>query len=86
MKNLIFKTLRFTGLHLLFRRFIQKKKVTILAFHNISPACAEEAIIYLKAHYTIIPLRRYIRAVQTKDPGLLPPYALVITLDRRQKT
>ena len=38
MKRLIFKVLRFSGLPFIFREFIQKNKVTILMFHDISKA------------------------------------------------
>lgn len=79
MKNSIFKLLRFSGLPFFFREFIQKKKVSILLFHNIRKGDAEKAFAYLRRKYNIISLQQFIDAVHNNIK--LPPKALIITFD-----
>ncbi|MGV3504992.1 MAG: polysaccharide deacetylase family protein [Adhaeribacter sp.] len=81
MKKILFKVLRHCGLPALFREFIQRDKVTILLFHDISAQVAEQTFSYLSRHYNIICLNDFIDACEKKDPLRLPPKALILTFD-----
>ncbi len=81
MKRLIFKVLRFSGLPFIFREFIQKNKVTILMFHDISKETAEKTFSYLLKKYNIIELNEYLNATERKDESIIPKKALIITFD-----
>jgi peptidoglycan/xylan/chitin deacetylase (PgdA/CDA1 family) len=81
MKASIFKALRFLGLPTLFRELIQKNKVTILLFHDLSEATAEQTFSYLSHYYNIIDLNDFIEACEKKDKSKIPKKALIITFD-----
>ncbi len=73
--RILYKILRFSGLPFLFREIIQRRRVTILMFHDIGPAAAEQAFAYLTKKYNVISLDDFI----ARKP--LPPKALIITFD-----
>lgn len=81
MKKLLFKALRYCGIPAFFRECIQKNKVTILLFHDISAEVAEQNFSFLMRHYHIIDLNDFIDACEQKAPDKLPPKALIITFD-----
>jgi peptidoglycan/xylan/chitin deacetylase (PgdA/CDA1 family) len=81
MKALIFKALRFSGLPILFREFIQKNKVSIILFHDLSKEIAEQTFSYLSRHYNIIDLNDFIEACEKNDQTRIPRKALIITFD-----
>ena len=69
----------------LIREFIQKKRVTILLYHDIS---AENALLhfqYLKEKYNIIPLQTFIKAHKENKVKDLPKKSLIITFDDGHK-
>ncbi|MGB6153964.1 MAG: polysaccharide deacetylase family protein [Pricia sp.] len=79
MKKLIFKILRYSGIPFLVREIVQRRKVTILLFHDIDEATAEKQFSYLLQNYNIISLNDFIYARENRQS--LPPKALVITFD-----
>ncbi len=81
MKKSIFKILRFSGLPFLFRELIQKKKVTILMFHDINKVTAEKTFSFLKKKYNIIDLNVFIKACRKQEKDKIPEKALIITFD-----
>lgn len=81
MNRLLFRILRLSGLPVLFREIIQKKKVTILLFHDIKVKTAEKTFVYLNKKYNIIDLNDLIDAIEKKDFRKIPPKALIITFD-----
>ncbi len=80
-RKLFFKLIRYTGLPALFRRFYQRRRVTILVFHDIDPRKAEPVFAFLKRNYNLISLKTFIRACQNKKAEDLPARPLVITFD-----
>ncbi len=66
---------------MLFREFIQKSKVTILMFHDISSETAEKTFVYLKKKYNIIDLNEFIEVSERKDGSKLPKKSIIITFD-----
>ena len=81
IRSAVFRLLRFSGLPWLFRETVQRDRVTVLVFHDPSPAAAERIFAYLAAHYNVISLRQYVDACRRQDGGRLPPKALVVTFD-----
>lgn len=81
MNKLLFKILRFSGIAFLFREIIQRKKVTILLFHDLKAKTADKTFAYLKNHYNLIGLNDLINAIDKKDFSKIPPKALIITFD-----
>lgn len=81
MNPFIYKILRFSGLPFLFRELIQKKRVTILLFHDITEDAAEKAFLYLSRKYNLISLTDFIDACERQDKSKIPHKALIITFD-----
>ena len=81
VRNLIFKALRYSGLPLLFREIGQRKKVTIVMFHDLAPDTAARSFAYLAKHYNIIGLNDFLEARRQGNASRLPDKALIITLD-----
>jgi peptidoglycan/xylan/chitin deacetylase (PgdA/CDA1 family) len=81
LNRLLFILLRYSGVALFFRQFIQIKKVTILCFHDISYDCAEKTFTYLLKHYNIIDLNTFIHAAESNNRNVLPKKALIINFD-----
>lgn len=81
LKIIIFKVLRLSCVPLLIRNFMQRNKVTIVLFHELGADDAERVFKFLKTKYNIISLQLYLQALKTKDYGLIPKKALVITFD-----
>jgi peptidoglycan/xylan/chitin deacetylase (PgdA/CDA1 family) len=81
MKAILFKVLRVTGLPTLFRELIQRDKVSILLFHDLSEKIAEQTFTFLSKNYNIISLNDFIEAREKKDFSGIPRKALIITFD-----
>jgi peptidoglycan/xylan/chitin deacetylase (PgdA/CDA1 family) len=75
-----FMAVRFSGLPLLFRQLVQKRKVTILLFHDISVKTAEQTFGYLAKKYNIISLENFLH-FHTQKNATIPERAMVITFD-----
>lgn len=81
MSKLLYKYLRYTGLPFLFKELVQKNKVTILLFHDITPDAAEKAFIYLMNEYNVIDLNLFIEALKGNAGTKIPKKAVIITFD-----
>lgn len=81
MRKLLFKCMRYSGLPWVFRELIQKNKISILLFHDISPEIAEKSFLYLQENYNLIDLNFYIDALYSEGVKEIPKKALVITFD-----
>lgn len=80
MRAIIFWLLRLTGLPLLLREVVQRRRVSILCYHDPRPEDFARHLRVLTRLYSVIPLERYL--AWRRDPAIdLPPKALVITLD-----
>lgn len=81
----LFLFFRYSGITLFIREIFQRKKVTILLYHDISPENAQRHFTYLKSRYNLISLSDFIGAHQQKRVDQLPPKSLIITLDDGHK-
>lgn len=83
MKKILFKILRYSGISTIIRETVQKKKVTIITFHDPLPETFNETITYLKKYYNIIPLSLYVEYLTSNR--VVPSKAIIITLDDGHK-
>ncbi|MBI3899630.1 MAG: polysaccharide deacetylase family protein [Gammaproteobacteria bacterium] len=80
MREFVFLLFRITGLPLLLRELVQRRRVSILCYHDPRPEVLEAHVRYLRRHYSIISLRQYLDwRRQPTTP--LPPKPLILTLD-----
>ena len=63
------------------REIFQRKKVTILCYHDIDVSTADKHFRLLKSKYNIISLREFVDAKKAEAVNKLPPKSLVITID-----
>lgn len=77
--NFIYWCVRYSGLPIIFREIIQRKKVTILYFHEIHPETADKTFRYLLRKYNIISLNEFFNLHREKRTP--PKKALIITFD-----
>lgn len=83
-KKIIFLLFRITVIPLLVREFIQRNKVTIILFHDLSKDRAERYFKWLKKKYNIIPLSSYLDYLKDATQKL-PSKSLIITFDDGHK-
>ncbi|CAH0999525.1 hypothetical protein LEM8419_00825 [Neolewinella maritima] len=81
MKALAFRLLHQSGCVRLFRFLYQRRRVTILLFHDPSPTAMEMALRYLTRFYRIISLQTYLEARSAGTTDRLPEYSLILTFD-----
>src|SRR5262249_21914871 len=74
LRAVVFRLLRRSGLPWLVRHTIQRRRLTILVYHDPPPAVMERHLELLRRLYTVVSLRDAVEA----QP---PPGALVVTLD-----
>jgi peptidoglycan/xylan/chitin deacetylase (PgdA/CDA1 family) len=85
MRKLAFLLLRYSGLPFLFREIIQRNKVSILLFHDISKETAEKTFGYLSRKYNILDLNDFIEACEKRNSNHIPKKAMIITFDDGHK-
>jgi len=80
MKESIFALIWYSGIPYCFREILQRKRVTIVLFHDISPKNAEKVFGYLKKKYTLIGLQDLL---DNYDAGTwnFPKKPLIISFD-----
>ena len=81
IKKILFAVLRYTGLPLLFREVIQRNKVTILLFHDISRSEADLIFSSLIKKYNIISLDQYLTNINAGNKNSLPKKSAIISFD-----
>jgi peptidoglycan/xylan/chitin deacetylase (PgdA/CDA1 family) len=74
---------RFSGLALLIRWALAKRKVTFIFYHDPSVGVLRRHLEYLKKRYNFISLAEYIDS--RENSFSLPPYAMVVSLDDGHK-
>lgn len=77
----LFLLLRLTGIPFLLREIVQRRRVTILCYHDPEPGVAAAHFRFLSRSYSVIPLRRFLDWHQGKDREPMPAKALVVTFD-----
>jgi len=75
LRAVVFWLLRRSGVPWVARRTVQRRRLTILVYHNPRPAVMERHLELLCRLYRVVSLREYV------EKRTLPPGALVVTLD-----
>jgi len=86
IRKLLFILLRLTLIPFFIREVIQRKRTTILVYHDIKPEIADMHFEILKSKYSIISLRDYVSAKKLGKVDRLPPKSLIITFDDGYKS
>jgi peptidoglycan/xylan/chitin deacetylase (PgdA/CDA1 family) len=73
--------LRLSGLPLLIREVLQRRRVTILVYHRVDPVTADGHFTALRRSYTPISLQQYLEARRDNAPERIPPRAVIVTID-----
>ena len=81
IRKIIFFILRFSFIPFLIRETLQRHKVSILVYHDISPEIADKHFSVLKKYYTLISLTDFLESRKSGTLSALPPKSLVITFD-----
>jgi poly-beta-1,6-N-acetyl-D-glucosamine N-deacetylase len=81
VRRSVFILLRLTCLPLLVRRTLQRRRLTILCFHDIDPKTLDQNLRVLGRSYNFVGLRGYLEARDSGRLDVLPPRSLVVTLD-----
>ncbi len=81
MKKVIFLLLRISSIPFLLREIMQRRRVTIILYHDISPDLFERHIRQLTKKYSIISLAAYISSIKDGSSNNLPNKSLIITFD-----
>jgi peptidoglycan/xylan/chitin deacetylase (PgdA/CDA1 family) len=81
MRDVLCRLLRVTGLPLFIRSVIQRRRVTVLLYHDIDARTAEQHFAALRKLYSPISLQTYLHLRQTNDLSKLPPRPLIVTFD-----
>ena len=81
IREFIYFLIRMSGLPFLVRSIIQRNTVTILTFHNIRYQTAHLLFHFISGKYNPISLKFYVACLHERKPELIPPRALIVTLD-----
>jgi peptidoglycan/xylan/chitin deacetylase (PgdA/CDA1 family) len=83
--KILFFIIRYSGLPFIFREFFQKRKVTILLFHDLDVKSADKQFDYLKRKYNPISIDTFIKACNSKCAKYIPYKAIILTFDDGHK-
>ena len=78
--------LQLSGVPWLVRETVQRRTVTILCYHQLTPSVADVHFRTLRKHYTPIRLQEYLDARRTGTMDRLPPKSVVVTIDDGHKS
>lgn len=75
----------YTGFHYFLMKSYDKRKATILVYHDPSPEVLRAHLEYLSGTFTFIPLGTLVKAIKNKYWSAIPPNSLVLTFDDGHK-
>jgi poly-beta-1,6-N-acetyl-D-glucosamine N-deacetylase len=80
-RAIVFRLLRITLLPLLIRETIQRRRITIIFYHDPSPETLTTHLAALRRTYNLISLRQFVEARERGRLSTLPRKSLVVTID-----
>jgi peptidoglycan/xylan/chitin deacetylase (PgdA/CDA1 family) len=81
VRAVVFRLLRLTLLPLLLRETVQRRRITLLLYHDPSPQTFEKHLEVLQRLYRIVSLREVVERLNDGLGRRLPPKSVVLTLD-----
>jgi poly-beta-1,6-N-acetyl-D-glucosamine N-deacetylase len=81
MNNIIVGLIYYSGIFHLFKRFIFKKNVSIVLYHDPKTEVFKKHVNFLNRHYNFISIDLLVDAIHNKDWSKIPNNSLVITFD-----
>ncbi len=85
LQELVAFVVRWSGICLVIRHTVARRRVSILLYHDPEPAVFERHLEYLSRRYALVPLAALVSALDSGQWETLPPRALVITFDDGHK-
>jgi poly-beta-1,6-N-acetyl-D-glucosamine N-deacetylase len=85
MRSLFFTLIRFTGVPWLARELFQRRKTTIILYHDPDPVSFDRHLAFFSRRYNVIKLQQFLDARRKAETGKLPRKALIITIDDGHK-
>jgi peptidoglycan/xylan/chitin deacetylase (PgdA/CDA1 family) len=79
--ELVYATIRFSGIGYLIRKTLAKNKLTIVVYHKPEVNCFEKHMNYLSKRYNFISMSELSDSIYNKEWGSFPKYPLLITID-----
>jgi peptidoglycan/xylan/chitin deacetylase (PgdA/CDA1 family) len=80
MRSLVFRVLRYSGVPWLLRVTVQRRRATIILYHDPSPATVEEHLRALSRRYLVFSLPELVSAL-ADSAAVVPRKCLVVTFD-----
>lgn len=81
IQNIFFALIRYSGIFKLYNKFILRRKVTIVLYHDPKPDVFNKHIKFLSKNFNFIPLDLLVNAIYKKDWTIIPNNSIVITFD-----
>ena len=81
LKNAVATLICLSGMPILMREWICRRRVPILMYHDPKPTVFEKHIAYLSRRWTVISLDTLAAAIHRKDFSQISPKSVVITID-----
>jgi peptidoglycan/xylan/chitin deacetylase (PgdA/CDA1 family) len=81
LKNCAASLLRILGITLFIREAVQKRRASIIIYHDPDPNVFKAHMECLSKEYSFVSLNELVQAIYEKDWSNLPDKALVITID-----
>jgi peptidoglycan/xylan/chitin deacetylase (PgdA/CDA1 family) len=81
LRGIMACAIRFSGIPLLIRNTVARRRVTIVLYHDPRPAVFERHLRYLARIYSLITLDALVDALERQDVSALPRKSLVVTFD-----
>ncbi|PKQ38734.1 MAG: hypothetical protein CVT59_01200 [Actinobacteria bacterium HGW-Actinobacteria-1] len=81
LRRCAFALLRASGVPLVLRHTVQRRRLTILLFHQQDPVRFESTLHALRSRYSLVGMAEALQALESGTIHLLPPCPLVITFD-----
>jgi|GEM_PF-2504968 peptidoglycan/xylan/chitin deacetylase (PgdA/CDA1 family) len=84
--NIAFKALYYSGLAFIYRILFQRRRPTVLLFHELDQAGASMAVDALSTRYNIVSSDILVDCILAKSFFDLPDYPLILTFDDGRKS
>ena len=81
MNNIITHLIYYSGIFYFFKRFVFKKNVSIVLYHDPKPKILEKHVKFLSRHYNFISMDLLVEGIQNKNWSKIPNNSLVFTFD-----